>query len=253
MRGAQGGDTTKRGAVFRQTFETIWNKEAIDSLHEDLEEVRQALQLRAAILVKKKLEDYSMTLEDSIKLLDERTASLLSLSPILGDLRTQTDTIIRNQLQGEISAQARHDEILTRLSTVQPLPPTSMSQLNPEDALRYDLIAKETILASLWFPDMTEREATIQAAYQRTFEWAFCDPEQENKPWDNLSNLSSEGWGTVLCLGKTWVGEVHADEVHRRRFTHRGDAEGVVWRPPMLRGPTLFHPEDRTSRSPRQA
>ncbi|KAK0715420.1 hypothetical protein B0H67DRAFT_239897 [Lasiosphaeris hirsuta] len=129
-----------------------------------------------------------MKLKDAIKGLDERTASLLLTNTLLGDLRMQADTIVENQRRGEKFAEDFRDEIISMLELVLRSPMPGSHKM-PEDAPRYGRIAGETILASLWFPDMTEREGLIEAAYKDTLEWVFCDPQVEDKPWDNLTEF----------------------------------------------------------------
>ncbi|KAK4210898.1 hypothetical protein QBC37DRAFT_321258 [Rhypophila decipiens] len=208
VRGAQkNGKSAGRRSAVKQAFKVILMGDRIDSLEKELNGIRGGLQLQGSVLIKEKLETNSMKLDDALKSLDEYALSLLSAGSVLDELRVHAETIIKNRSRGEILAEARHAEVMQHIA-----PPRNadtdprshgwqLGSNSREEVLRREQIAAQRILDWLWFPDMAEREETIDLAFDQTFHWVFCDPKQHQKPWDNFgsflrSNDSTSYWIT---------------------------------------------------------
>lgn len=54
---------------------------------------------------------------------------------------------------------------------------------------------------------MQDREDTIHETYRQTYEWLFCDPVAEQKPWDNFRGFLSEDSDIYWITGKAGSGK----------------------------------------------
>ncbi|KAK3333031.1 hypothetical protein B0T19DRAFT_473788 [Cercophora scortea] len=212
VRGAADG---KRWKTLRQAFKTVWKQGTIDQLNTQLAQVRSNLQLHTVILIKTKLDKESMRIEDVLKSLDDNAKSLLpAFLPNLDELKVQGDIIIKNQLQSEALALARHEELLNALDAidigsafVDRATSDSEQKLTREEVAEIKKDVEQALLLSLWFPTMADREETIHQAYQRTYEWIYSDPQVSQKPWDNLNRFLSVESGAYWITGKAGSGK----------------------------------------------
>lgn len=76
-----------------------------------------------------------------------------------------------------------------------------------QQALRHRRQAELSILESLKFSSMNLRHETIAEAHQQTFEWIFCDPKIEHKPWSNFSEWLKTKNGIYWIHGKPGSGK----------------------------------------------
>ena len=204
----RGAGTQKRPwKTFRQTFKTIWNKDTLDRLGKQLHGVRESLQLYAVVSIKMKLEKEALKLDEILTLLDDGTkASVPAFLDNFSALKTQGDEIIANQLRDGEVAKMRHEQLLETLGEITlntGRPRSRQRELEDDEIERI----QHTILLSIWFPTMNDREEIIHEAYAKTYEWIYCDPQVSQKPWDNLNESLRDDLGTYWITGKAGSGK----------------------------------------------
>ncbi|KAJ4329440.1 hypothetical protein N0V84_000074 [Fusarium piperis] len=210
----------------RQTLLTIWKRDDIDKLEKRLVAVREELQFHAVALIQKKLDQESLRLQDVILKLDNQAQAVIpQLFGQLDKIKMQNDTILGNQMLSETVAHTRHEELMGAVKGAmyppdQPLPPKL-----EEASLAMIENAQKKILASLWFATMQDREDTIHQAYRKTYEWLFCDPVAEQKPWDNFRHFLSHGTGIYWVTGKAGSGK---STLAKFAVHHRETREGLL-------------------------
>ncbi|KAM6527188.1 hypothetical protein FSOLCH5_003260 [Fusarium solani] len=193
--------------TLRQIFMTIWSRGDIDGLEKRLVAIREELQFNAVALIQKKLDEQSLRLQDVVTKLDDQVQAVIpQLFGQLDEIKLQNDTILDNQIHSETVAHQRHEELMGAVkgATYQPgqlLPPNKKASRKARET------AQKKILASLWFAMMQDREDTIYKAYHRTYEWLFCDPVAEQKPWDNFRNFLSSDTEIYWITGKAGSGK----------------------------------------------
>ncbi|KAJ4261804.1 hypothetical protein NW757_000076 [Fusarium falciforme] len=193
--------------TLHQTLMTIWKRDDIEKLEKRLVAVRGELQFHGVALIQKKLDQHSLQLQDVVAQLDDHAQAVIpQLFGQLGRIKMQNDTIIDNQMNGEIVASRRHEELMGAVKGAmcqpgQPLPPDKRVSRKMRET------AQKKILVSLWFATMQDREDTIHEAYRRTYEWLFCDPVAEQKPWDNFRNFLSDDADIYWITGKAGSGK----------------------------------------------
>jgi hypothetical protein len=79
--------------------------------------------------------------------------------------------------------------------------------LENQEEDRHRRKAELHIRESLRFETMTNRYETISEAHQRTFEWIFRDPEEEDLPWSSFIDWAESGNGIYWINGKAGSGK----------------------------------------------
>ncbi|EEU39875.1 uncharacterized protein NECHADRAFT_79534 [Fusarium vanettenii 77-13-4] len=190
--------------TLHQTFMTIWKRDDIDKLEKRLVAVREELQFHVVALIQKKLDYQSLRLQDVVVKLDDQAQAVVpQLFGQLDKIKTQNDTILDNQMHSETVAHHRHEELMGAVKVAK----YQRSQLSPSDTERMIENAQTKILVSLWFATMQDREDNIQQAYDRTYEWLFCDPVAEQKPWDNFRTFLLNDAEIYWITGKAGSGK----------------------------------------------
>ncbi|KAH6888167.1 hypothetical protein B0T10DRAFT_574190 [Thelonectria olida] len=203
------GNRSKPWAVFRQTFTTIWKREDIEKLESRMVAIRDELQFHTVVSIKTKLDAQSIRLEDVAKDLDQQTQNVIPrLFGQLDHVKSQNDTIIDHQIRNEDVSRHRHQELMSSVHDVLRIggksAPKEQAALEEKELLE---LIQSTIPVSLWFPTMQEREDTIHGAYQQTYEWLFCDPVREQKPWVNFHDFLVNDGTTYWITGKAGSGK----------------------------------------------
>lgn len=79
----------------------------------------------------------------------------------------------------------------------------------------------KTILRSLQYERMTNRYEDVVEAYPKTFEWIFCETEEEQLPWDSFTTWLETGDSVYWISGKAGSGKStlmkHIFDDHRTR------------------------------------
>lgn len=79
--------------------------------------------------------------------------------------------------------------------------------LENQEEDRHRRKAELHIRESLRFETMTHRYETISEAHQRTFEWIFWDPVEEDLPWSSFIDWAESGSGIYWINGKAGSGK----------------------------------------------
>lgn len=104
----------------RAALLAIWNKDAIGTLARRLEHVRNDLQFRVLVAIKKKIDVDALRQDSRFTALDMRSQDIINL--ILSnhnDLKSQNLSLIDQQSQIERLALQRHKEILAAIQSAQ--------------------------------------------------------------------------------------------------------------------------------------
>lgn len=201
------GQRSKPWGVLRQTFITIWKRDDVEKLEGRLLAVRNSLQFHTIASLKAKLDSQAIQLGDIIKNLDPQAQdSIRQLFDRFKQISDQNDRILKQQILHEDIARDRHGEIMGSVREVLRL----RGEKDPGNSASPRISAEEaeaTILTSLWFPTMDQRVDSIHSAYKSTYEWLFCDPVKEQKPWDNFNDFLTNDASTYWITGKPGSGK----------------------------------------------
>lgn len=128
--------------------------------------------------------------------------------------REESQAMIRALAAGEERQELRHQELLEshrellgeiRAVSISPSPLPAPWCVNNDDTRKQ---AEESILSSLWYPGIDDREESVSEAYKSTLNWVYQDPEQSQKPWDSFVGfLSSNGVRNYWVTGKPGSGK----------------------------------------------
>ncbi|KAF5023035.1 hypothetical protein F66182_4919 [Fusarium sp. NRRL 66182] len=213
----QGG---KPWHVLSHTIMTMWKKEDVEKLEKRLAAVRDELQFHAVIVIQKKLDTQSLRVEDVVGKLDQQAQAIIpQLFNQFDEIKQQNDMILECQIRSEAAARQRHQELMGFVSSAhRPSNPPKqpkrasrgaikviMNSLTPSDTIISNI--KDSFLVSLWFPTMQDREDIIHEAYKKTYEWLFCDPVKEQKPWANFREFLSNDGDIYWITGKAGSGK----------------------------------------------
>ncbi|KAK4185218.1 hypothetical protein QBC35DRAFT_465781 [Podospora australis] len=172
VRGGDGKSKPSKWKTVQQTSNTVWNQDTLKRLEAELADARANLQLYTTVSIKAKIDSQDVGREEIHARLDARTCALLAaFVPEFDYPRSQTNTIIGNQETAEALAKQRHEELLSSIQGH----PRDRDKL-PHKLSPLELIAvQRTILSTLWFPPIKDREDMIHDAYKKTFQWIYRD------------------------------------------------------------------------------
>ncbi|TGO25742.1 hypothetical protein BPAE_0073g00080 [Botrytis paeoniae] len=165
-----------RLASFQQAFSAVWNEEKI-----------QGLKSRLGGPFRYRMIHVKLEQENNFKTLDK------ALQDLLDSHQSSLNKIEQNFNHLKLSQEKEHSH--------------TRSVLVDQQASRHRRQAELSILQSLKFSSMSLRRETIAEAHQQTFEWVFCDPKIEHKPWSNFSELLKTENGIYWIHGKFGSGK----------------------------------------------
>ncbi|TVY30238.1 hypothetical protein LHYA1_G000648 [Lachnellula hyalina] len=204
-----------------------WNKSKITDLAHKLDRMRNMLYSEVMLNIQNSVNtiqersNHSNQLlgeinESAIKYRDTSTQSFQeSRQAVEFALQAQSDQI----LQLNDSEQRRHDIIIQTINAFTevlqskilfPGLPSVLTRIDPSlksAALNGYETIENAILAALYFRKMEDREAQVQDAHSKTFEWIFEKPEDHDKPWSNFSEWLEIGRGCYWVGGKAGCGK----------------------------------------------
>ncbi|KAK4164781.1 hypothetical protein QBC43DRAFT_288685 [Cladorrhinum sp. PSN259] len=211
-----------------EAFQTIWNKDKIDALRIQLSEERANLQLYASVSIKAKLDKQAIRIDDIVAQLEGQSRTLLvEFTSSFDGLKAQSDSILQHQVQSERLAAARHQEILDAFRSYGTGVPLSVSNRPSLDHNQVKRI-RQTVLSSLWYPPMRDREDDVQKAYKSTLTWIHSTPDDGiESQWDDFGEFLKSGVGTYWVAGKAGSGK---STLMKLMFQHQRTKELLrVW------------------------
>lgn len=181
---SQVGEKSKFKA-FKAVVRGNWDADDIKKIEARLNSVRSELQLKVLISIKRNLdgpqnEPYKpmfTTLESLVNHQaqsgEDRKRMMESLSRTEELTSSMKDELLASRQQILKEIRSAHPSVLIR----HPGPAS-------DEAARRQ--AEDAILASLYYPDMGDREESINDAHKKTFEWLFRDPTTPDVPFSSL-------------------------------------------------------------------
>ncbi|KAI4862811.1 hypothetical protein F4820DRAFT_459963 [Hypoxylon rubiginosum] len=176
-----------RWRSFRHALRATWSEGKVKSLEDRLDRFRQ--QMMSNVLVSLRQEaDRSIREQSSIKESVERIEQRQQNNILVGD------RFVRQVMDGE---QWRRDLIemiheqgqggLQRMANITQLKDDRGS--TPNAVVVQEKRIRERILHKLAFRNMTDRERRVSKAHRQTFQWIFCDPKSDSRPWSNFKDF----------------------------------------------------------------
>ncbi|TPX09867.1 uncharacterized protein E0L32_008889 [Thyridium curvatum] len=195
-----------RWRSFRHALRAAWSEGKVQSLENRLDRFRQ--QIMVSVLSSLRQEaDRSIREQSSMRESVERIEQLQRNSIPIGDRfvrqvmdgeqwRRDLIQMIHEQGQGELQRMT----ILTQVR--------DEKGWTPNAVIVQERRIRERILHKLAFRNMTDRERRISKAHQRTFEWIFCDPKSDSRPWASFKDfLEGSGKKIYWVTGKPGSGK----------------------------------------------
>ncbi|KAI1343223.1 hypothetical protein F5Y15DRAFT_228125 [Xylariaceae sp. FL0016] len=193
---------------FKAVARGMWDAEDIQKTEKRLQGIREEMQLRILIGIKKRMEDanddsFNNILEILEKLASGRTESREDSKRMLNMLTTAEDT-----------SQRRHEEIvaigkqlrdgLNALAAAQPVNPLPSQN-------KYSITkitdAQFAIVNMLWYSSMNDREESIAEAYTNTLQWIYNDPSTTGATWDSFVDFLRGDGMAYWITGKPGSGK----------------------------------------------
>lgn len=203
---SQVGEKSKFKA-FKAVIRGNWDADDIKKIESRLNNLRSELQLRVLVSIKKELNDPQ---NEPYKPMLATLESLVNHQAQSGDDRKRMmESLTRTEelavsLKDELLVS--REQILAELRTVQPTFATSEPRSIGAETNRKQV--EDAILASLWYPDIHDREDSISDAHKKTFEWLFRDPATSDVPFSSLVDFLGEETGKSYWItGKPGSGK----------------------------------------------
>ena len=172
---------------FRLALRATWSERKVQSLEDRLDRFRQQMMVNVLNSLRQEA-DRSIREQSSIRESVERIEQLQRNSISVGD------RFIGQIVDGE---QWRQDliEMIHEQGQGQLQKIANLTQLKDDNGRRPPAVVvqekriRERILHKLAFRNMVDRERRISKAYRQTFEWIFCDPKSDSRPWSSFKNF----------------------------------------------------------------
>ncbi|KAF7884006.1 hypothetical protein EAF00_011318 [Botryotinia globosa] len=181
----------RRLASFQQAVRAVWNEEKIQGLKSRLGDLRSNLETHVLVDLRYRMNQVKLEQEFFFNTLDKALQTIMQ--DLLDNHQSSLTKFEQNFNHLRLSQKEEHSH--------------TRSVLVDQQALRHRRQAELSILESLKFSSMNLRHETIAEAHQQTFEWIFCDPKIEHKPWSNFSEWLKTGNGIYWIHGKPGSGK----------------------------------------------
>ncbi|KAK7959588.1 uncharacterized protein PG986_004442 [Apiospora aurea] len=200
---------TSQWSNFHAALKTVWNADRIRDLLNRLEVYQRQVNLRALAFISEKLgilATVSKDIEGEVFNIKEILA--LDQRKLVQAVKGESAQLQRRlEASDALHKQGRQDLIAAILTLqnsdvrvlphggspvdpgVKPRMPQSVVRLHYRSGISFDDYQdfQQPVLDCLHFRHLADRYYTIPEAHKRTFNWIFCDPEEQGKPWDNFS------------------------------------------------------------------
>ncbi|TGO33742.1 hypothetical protein BHYA_0229g00070 [Botrytis hyacinthi] len=180
-----------RLASFQQAVRAVWNEEKIQGLKSRLGDLRSNLETHVLVDLRYRMIQVKLEQDNNFKSLDKALQAMMQ--ELLDNHQSSLTNIEQNFDHLRLSQEKEHSH--------------TRSVLVDQQGSRHRRQAELSILESLKFSSMNLRHETIAEAHQQTFEWIFCDPEIEHKPWSNFSEWLKTENGIYWIQGKPGCGK----------------------------------------------
>ncbi|RYP45257.1 hypothetical protein DL768_008373 [Monosporascus sp. mg162] len=202
-------DQKSKWKSLRAVARGMWDAEDIQITEKRLHSIREEIQLRILIDIKKEVG--ALGNEDSHRFRN----AMQRIASAQADSSLEIKQMIELLSGIERVTNARYKELLDLYQELlagindssharSPSPMPLKSRLDDPIARKR---VTDTILHSLWYPTMTDREESIGVAYASTFDWLFHDPKAKGRPWDSFVDFLQGDTGAYWITGKPGSGK----------------------------------------------
>ncbi|KAH8803347.1 small s protein, partial [Xylogone sp. PMI_703] len=225
---SHGGIRFGKWDSFRKALEASWNKKEIEGLATTLREFKGEIEFRILVSFRNSLNDLVFQQSQTFHQFTESSRLILSSfrsarDELANQLRIQAEKLAEiqeSQNKGEIKESEKIQDIVqgklrpvgmlqsptgANDSTTKSLESCSRDA-DVEEEIRL-LVIENSILGSLSFPTLTDRQESVEAAYQQTFEWIYEEADTSTKPWSNFVDWLRYGSGIYWVNGKAGSGK----------------------------------------------
>ncbi|KAI0153080.1 hypothetical protein GGR57DRAFT_155231 [Xylariaceae sp. FL1272] len=195
---------------FRTVVLGIWDEKELRKTQQSLSDIKDQMQFSILISLRNKVNRSH----------DEVNSNILSVLEAAAHHRAESKEdhveIIQLLNQTDSSAEGRHQELVKQNNLLleavnamsisrspSPVPPSSPKAIDDQDRKH----AENTILNTLWYATIWDREETISEAHKKTFQWVFENPDNTGKRWSNLTDFLSGETTSYWITGKPGSGK----------------------------------------------
>ncbi|KAK5032803.1 hypothetical protein LTS07_004213 [Exophiala sideris] len=208
----------------RAALRTVWSSDKVEKLMSRLDSYRRETALRILVLLNAKSDAQSRRQTKILDTLQRSTKDVVEVisitsSNVQANLEQQTARIIHMHEQQAAVGKQQHEEIIAAILTLRDGNTQVIARPNTEKAMVDVEEAPLRIQKSYTFqegvqseqhsrpPRITDRVEEISPAYERTFQWIFQDPKENDKPWSNFLEWLQYGSGCYWINGKAGSGK----------------------------------------------
>ncbi|KAI0386447.1 hypothetical protein F5Y04DRAFT_276054 [Hypomontagnella monticulosa] len=219
-----------------QAMREIWRKPEIESLLENLNQLQSQLTLRILYHLSRVTSESNQEQRTHFDGLTQNYSDIIEVLTVseqkLASVEKQSQYLKLAMDQSECRAMARDEKIIAALLTLRN-GDTRLVKADDSFSGEYDkttpksiMTLKESrrsdtaeahigdfsqvfdkVLSCLFFRQIMDREETLSEAHQNTYDWIFCDPEAEEKPWSPFIQWLERGTGCYWISGKAGSGK----------------------------------------------
>lgn len=208
---------------FHRAFHATWNGQQMQTLEDDIWEIRRDAQLRIMVSFRRALAHLARQRSHTAHELRRFTGRILESfykgeEAFISQIQAQSQKLLQldeydndddddDDALGTLAGELLHS--IGALQTPEHSKSRNTFRLtNPklENELR-TLIIETCVLESLSFEAMVDRRESVEKAHARTFDWIYKDAESAQVPWSNFVDWLRHGGGIYWINGKVGCGK----------------------------------------------
>ncbi|KAI8631662.1 hypothetical protein F5Y19DRAFT_401525 [Xylariaceae sp. FL1651] len=204
-------DEKSKWKSFKAVILGMWDADEIQNTEKRLNGIKDEMQFRILVSMRNKVDqahddNNSSMLAALEEVVNHQARSkedskcmikMLNNADKVGERRHEELIKLGNQLLDEINA-------VSTLRSPSPIPPIALTGIQSEQVREH---AERTILNSLWYASIRDREESIYEAHAKTFQWVFEDPAETGKPWDSFADFLAGDASSYWVTGKPGSGK----------------------------------------------
>ncbi|KAI1367115.1 hypothetical protein F5Y08DRAFT_299480 [Xylaria arbuscula] len=176
-----------RWRSFRHALKATWNEGKVQSLENRLDRYKQQMMTNVLSSLRHQTEMLireQSSMQQSVRKIEElqRKTKMIGdqfMEKIIGGEEWKRDLVKMIHEHGRVELHEMSD--LSQLK--------DNKGRTPNAVIAQERQAQQRILHKLAFRDMNDRERRICKAHEQTFEWIFCDPKTDSRPWSSFKDF----------------------------------------------------------------
>ncbi|RDW60295.1 hypothetical protein BP5796_11901 [Coleophoma crateriformis] len=211
---------------FRKALEASWDKKEIDALATTLREFRSEIEFRTLVSFRGSLKDLAVQQSQTSRQLSHSTKLILDTfmngrDDLANQLRLQVQKLLeiqavleRKELDDANKMENFFKGELDRVGTFHSSKGVSDDHTVKKDAIEYQveeelrlLMIENSLLGSLSFATLTDRQESVEIAYHQTFEWIYQPSEISKAQWSSFVDWLRQEDGVYWINGKAGSGK----------------------------------------------